>query len=89
MRSQISGGDEDTSLLHRSIRSNIRYGRPTASEEDIVRAAKLAHAHDFILDLEDWQGRRGDETPSGMNCGTHSGALSRLKTSSPATLCLA
>ncbi len=59
LRSQISVVTQDTSLLHRSIRSNIRYGRPTASEEDIVRAAKLAHAHDFILDLEDWQGRRG------------------------------
>ena len=59
LRSQISVVTQDTSLLHRSIRANIRYGRPTAGEEDIVRAAKLAHAHDFILDLEDWQGRRG------------------------------
>ncbi len=59
LRAQISVVTQDTSLLHRSIRANIRYGRPTASEEDIVRAAKLAHAHDFILDLEDWQGRRG------------------------------
>ncbi len=59
LRSQISVVTQDTSLLHRSIRANIRYGRPTASEEEIVRAAKLAHAHDFILDLEDWQGRRG------------------------------
>ena len=59
MRSQISVVTQDTSLLHRSIRANIRYGRPDASEEEIVRAAKLAHAHDFILDLEDWQGRRG------------------------------
>ncbi len=59
LRAQISVVTQDTSLLHRSIRANIRYGRPTASAEDIVRAAKLAHAHDFILDLEDWQGRRG------------------------------
>jgi ATP-binding cassette, subfamily B, multidrug efflux pump len=59
LRSQISVVTQDTSLLHRSIRANIRYGRPDASEEDIVRAAKLAHAHDFILELEDWQGRRG------------------------------
>ena len=50
---------QDTSLLHRSIRDNIRYGRPDASDEEIVRAAKLAHAHEFILDLEDWHGRRG------------------------------
>ena len=59
LRSQISVVTQDTSLLHRSIRANIRYGRPAASDEEIERAAKLAHAHDFILDLEDWQGRRG------------------------------
>src|ERR1700722_9511595 len=59
LRSQISVVTQDTSLLHRSIRANIRYGRPAASNEDIERAAKLAHAHDFILDLEDWQGRHG------------------------------
>jgi ATP-binding cassette subfamily B multidrug efflux pump len=59
LRAQISVVTQDTSLLHRSIRANIRYGRPAASNEDIERAARLAHAHDFILDLEDWQGRRG------------------------------
>jgi ATP-binding cassette subfamily B multidrug efflux pump len=59
LRAQISVVTQDTSLLHRSIRANIRYGRPSASDEDILRAAKLAHAHDFILDLEDWHGRRG------------------------------
>jgi len=59
LRAQISVVTQDTSLLHRSIRSNIRYGRPEASDEDVVRAAKLAHAHEFILDLEDWQDRRG------------------------------
>ena len=59
LRAQISVVTQDTSLLHRSIRDNIRYGRPGASDEEIVRAAKLAHAHDFILDLKDWHGRRG------------------------------
>jgi ATP-binding cassette subfamily B multidrug efflux pump len=59
LRAQISVVTQDTSLLHRSIRANIRYGRPEASEDDVVRAAKLAHAHEFILDLEDWNGRRG------------------------------
>ena len=59
LRSQISVVTQDTSLLHRSIRENIRYGRPQASEEEILRAAKLAHAHDFITELEDWQDRRG------------------------------
>jgi ATP-binding cassette subfamily B multidrug efflux pump len=57
LRAQISVVTQDTSLLHRSIRDNIRYGRPGASDDDIVAAARLAHAHDFILDLEDWKGR--------------------------------
>jgi ATP-binding cassette, subfamily B, multidrug efflux pump len=59
LRSQISVVTQDTSLLHRSIRANIRYGRPGASAEDIERAAKLAHAEEFIPHLEDWLGRRG------------------------------
>jgi ATP-binding cassette, subfamily B, multidrug efflux pump len=59
LRAQISVVTQDTSLLHRSIRDNIRYGKPHASEEEIVAAARLAHAHDFILDLEDLHGRRG------------------------------
>jgi ATP-binding cassette, subfamily B, multidrug efflux pump len=65
LRAQISVVTQDTSLLHRSIRENIRYGRPQASDEEIERAARLAHAHDFILDLEDWQGRRGYEAHVG------------------------
>jgi ATP-binding cassette subfamily B multidrug efflux pump len=59
LRTQISVVTQDTSLLHRSIRDNIRYGRPEASEAEIVAAAKQAQAHEFILDLEDWRGRRG------------------------------
>jgi ATP-binding cassette subfamily B multidrug efflux pump len=59
LRAQISVVTQDTSLLHRSIRDNIRYGRPDASDDEIVEAAKLAHAHEFILELEDWRGRRG------------------------------
>ena len=59
LRSQISVVTQDTSLLHRSIRDNIRYGRPDASDAEVERAAKLAHAHEFIADLEDWHGRRG------------------------------
>ena len=46
---------QDTSLLHRSIRDNIRYGRPQATDAEVVAAAKLAHAHEFILELEDWK----------------------------------
>jgi ATP-binding cassette, subfamily B, multidrug efflux pump len=50
---------QDTSLLHRSIRANIRYGLPGATDNEIDRAARLARAHEFILDLEDWHGGRG------------------------------
>jgi ATP-binding cassette subfamily B multidrug efflux pump len=65
LRTNISVVTQDTSLLHRSIGDNIRYGRPDATQADIVRAAKLAHAHDFILDLEDWKGRRGYDAQVG------------------------
>jgi ATP-binding cassette subfamily B multidrug efflux pump len=59
LRSQISMVTQDTSLLHRSIRDNIRYGCPGATDDDVIEAAKLAHAHEFIAELEDWRGRRG------------------------------
>jgi ATP-binding cassette subfamily B multidrug efflux pump len=59
LRTQISVVTQDTSLLHRSIRANIRYGRPDASEAEIERAARLAHAQEFIPELVDWHGRRG------------------------------
>ena len=59
LRAQISVVTQDTSLLHRSIRDNIRYAKPGATDADIVTAAKLAHAHEFILGLEDQLGRRG------------------------------
>jgi ATP-binding cassette subfamily B multidrug efflux pump len=59
LRTQVSVVTQDTSLLHRSIRDNIRYGRPDATEAEIVAAAQMAHAHEFILDLEDQLGRRG------------------------------
>ena len=50
---------QDTSLLHRSIRDNIRYGRPQATEAEVAEAARLAHADEFIADLTDWRGRGG------------------------------
>jgi ATP-binding cassette subfamily B multidrug efflux pump len=50
---------QDTSLLHRSIRDNIRYSRPGASDAEVIDAATRAHALEFIETLEDWQGRRG------------------------------
>jgi ATP-binding cassette subfamily B multidrug efflux pump len=59
LRSQIGVVTQDTSLLHRSIRDNIAYGHPQASDDDIIAAAKKANAWDFIQTLEDNLGRRG------------------------------
>lgn len=57
LRAQVGVVTQDTSLLHRSVRENIIYGNPTASEEDIIQAATKAEAHDFIQDLSDPAGR--------------------------------
>jgi ATP-binding cassette, subfamily B, multidrug efflux pump len=65
LRAHIAMVTQDTSLLHRSIRENIRYGRPQASEREVIEAAERAHALDFIQTLEDWQGRRGFEAHVG------------------------
>jgi ATP-binding cassette subfamily B multidrug efflux pump len=59
LRAQISVVTQDTSLLHRSVRENIRYGRPGASDAEIMAAVRLAHAEEFIPLLEDWRGRSG------------------------------
>jgi ATP-binding cassette subfamily B multidrug efflux pump len=65
LRNHIAMVTQDTSLLHRSIRDNIRYGRPEASDAEVRDAAQRAHALDFIDGLEDWQGRRGMEAHVG------------------------
>ena len=65
LRAAVSVVTQDTSLLHRSIAENIAYGRRDATEAEIVAAAKRAHAHEFILGLEDWQGRRGYDAQVG------------------------
>jgi ATP-binding cassette, subfamily B, multidrug efflux pump len=65
LRRQIAMVTQDTSLLHRSIRDNIRYGRPEASDEEVIDAARRAHALDFVETLEDWQGRRGFDAQVG------------------------
>ncbi len=65
LRAQIGMVTQDTSLLHRSVRENIRYGKPYATEEQILAAASQAHAHDFILGLEDYKGRRGYDAQVG------------------------
>ncbi len=59
LRGQIGMVTQDTSLLHRSIRDNIRYGRPEAPGAEVADAARRAHADEFIGTLEDWNGRRG------------------------------
>ena len=65
LRARIAMVTQDTSLLHRSIRDNIAYGRPGASDAEVRDAAERAHAIDFIETLEDWQGRRGFEAHVG------------------------
>ncbi|MEM8771008.1 MAG: ABC transporter ATP-binding protein [Pseudomonadota bacterium] len=59
LRSQIGVVTQDTSLLHRSIRENIAYGRPNATDEEIREAIRRANADEFIDALEDKKGRRG------------------------------
>ncbi|MEM9575595.1 MAG: ABC transporter ATP-binding protein [Pseudomonadota bacterium] len=59
LRRAIGMVQQDSSLLHRSVRDNLLYGRPDASEAQMIAAAKQAQAHDFILDLEDPEGRQG------------------------------
>lgn len=59
LRAHIGMVAQDTSLLHRSVRDNLLYGKPDATEEDMIRAAQQAEAHEFILELVDNQGRTG------------------------------
>jgi ATP-binding cassette subfamily B multidrug efflux pump len=59
LRTQIAMVTQDTSLLHRSIRENIGYGRPDATDAMIESAARRAEAHEFIMGLEDWHERSG------------------------------
>ncbi|MEJ2763810.1 ABC transporter ATP-binding protein [Photobacterium sp. MCCC 1A19761] len=59
LRSKIGMVTQDTSLLHRSIRENILYGRPDATEEELMQATRQAHAHEFIEHLSDPHGNTG------------------------------
>jgi ATP-binding cassette subfamily B multidrug efflux pump len=59
LRAQVGMVTQDTSLLHRSVRDNIVYGRPEATDEQMVAAARRAEAHEFILGLSDPKGRHG------------------------------
>lgn len=59
LRSQIGMVTQETAMFNRSALDNIRYGRPGATEAEVIEAAKRAEAHDFILELEDFRGRTG------------------------------
>ncbi len=59
LRAAIGMVTQDTSLLHRSIAANIRYGRPHASDAEVIAAARKAQAHDFIVNLRDYKDNTG------------------------------
>jgi ATP-binding cassette subfamily B multidrug efflux pump len=65
LRAAVGVVTQDAALLHRSIASNIRYGRPEATDLEVETAARHAHAHDFITALHDWKGRTGYEAHAG------------------------
>ncbi len=59
VRAAIGLVSQDTSLLHRSVRENIKYGQRLATDAEMIEAAEQANVHDVIMDLVDPQGRRG------------------------------
>jgi ATP-binding cassette subfamily B multidrug efflux pump len=65
LRAGVGVVTQDTSLLHRSVRENILYGRPDATDAELVAAAQEAEAHEFIEKLEDKAGRKGYEAHVG------------------------
>jgi ATP-binding cassette subfamily B multidrug efflux pump len=65
LRAQIGMVQQDSALLHRSVRDNILYGRPNASEAEVYEAARQAQAHDFIMELTDPQARGGYDAQVG------------------------
>lgn len=73
LRANVAVVTQDTSLLHRSVRENIMFGRPEATEQEMVVAAIRAEAHEFILSLRDSVGRRGYDAHVGERGVTLSG----------------
>ena len=59
LRREIGMVTQETAMFNRSARENILYGRPGAGEEEMIAAARRARAHEFIVDLKDFKGRRG------------------------------
>lgn len=73
LRANIAMVSQDTSLLHRSVRDNILFGKPDATEAQMIAAAKQAQAHEFILQLRDIKGRTGYDAHVGERGVTLSG----------------
>lgn len=73
LRSNIAMVTQDTSLLHRSVRDNILFGKPAATEAQMIEAAKRAQAHEFILTLRDIKDRTGYDAHVGERGVTLSG----------------
>ncbi|MBO6852596.1 MAG: ABC transporter ATP-binding protein [Marivivens sp.] len=65
LRRRIGMVQQESSLLHRSVRENILYGRPDATEAEMIEAAKHAEAHEFILELSDSHGNTGYDAQVG------------------------
>ena len=65
LRQNIGMVTQDTSLLHRTIRQNIAYGRPSATDDEIITAIKSAHAWEFVSALQDKYGNQGLDTEVG------------------------
>ena len=65
LRRAIGMVQQESSLLHRSVRENILYGRPDATEAEMILAARRAEAHDFIQTLADPEGRTGYDAQVG------------------------
>ncbi|MFT5083516.1 MAG: ATP-binding cassette subfamily B multidrug efflux pump [Lentisphaeria bacterium] len=73
LRANIGMVSQDTSLLHRSIKDNLIYGKHDASDGELIEAAQQAHAHEFIQDLNDSRDRKGYEAFVGERGVTLSG----------------
>ncbi len=73
LRASIAMVSQDTSLLHRSVRDNIMFGKPNASEAQMIQAAKQAQAQEFIAELTDNKGRSGYDAHVGERGVTLSG----------------
>jgi len=65
LRAAIGMVQQDSALLHRSVRDNILYGKPEATEAEMIAAARKAEAHDFIMTLQDGEGRRAYDAQVG------------------------